>query len=294
MKSIRLLTIGNSFSNNALTYLERIAAGTDAVRFDVGRASLGGCSLEKHWNLATYTARQPDFGTYELQKDDDGQPVMVSLQKALVARPWDVISLQQVSHQSWRRDTFEPWLGQLLDLVHGAAPQAKVMLHQTWAYRCDTPYYAVHAITPETMHQRIRANYRHFASRYNCGILASGDALYRARQTEGCTYTWPDPDYDYQDAEAPALPYEPHSLAAGWHWQITQPGTGIPVLALDANHLNGRGCYLCSNLWFEKLTGLSAHDSAFAPDDLDTDDAAWLRDIAHETVAGLETEDRGE
>ena len=65
-----------------------------------------------------------------------------------------------------------------------------------------------------------------------------------------------------------------------------QTGAGIPQLALDANHLNARGCYLCSAVWFEALTGLSIHDSRFTPNDLDPKDAAFLRDIAHATAAG--------
>ena len=46
-KTVRLLTIGNSFAENALTYLPQIvdSAGHNLV---VGRANLGGCTLERH------------------------------------------------------------------------------------------------------------------------------------------------------------------------------------------------------------------------------------------------------
>lgn len=285
MKTIHLLTIGNSFSNNALTYLERIAEGTDAVRFDVGRASLGGCSLEKHWNLAQYTARQPDFKTYRVKAGRDGEPVEMNLQEALASQSWDVVTLQQVSRKSWLQDSFEPWLGDLHGMVKTAVPQARIFLHQTWAYRSDTPFYAENCITQEIMHRRIRENFRHYADKYGCGILPSGDAIDRARRTAGQTFEWPEPDYDYQKAEAPGLPRQDHSLAVGWHWRITQPENGIPELGRDSNHLNARGCYLCSAVWFETLTKMSIHDSQFSPDDLDTEDAAFLRDVAHATVA---------
>ena len=54
---IRLLTIGNSFAGNTLTFLQDIAAPVDGVRFEIGRANLGGCSLQKHSNLAEFTEK---------------------------------------------------------------------------------------------------------------------------------------------------------------------------------------------------------------------------------------------
>ena len=283
MKTIRLLTIGNSFAGNALTYLEPIAEATGAVHFDIGRANLGGCSLEKHWNLATYTAREPGFKTYCVGVDGDGEPLEMGLQNVLAAKPWDVVTLQQTSRKSWLRESFEPWLGQLHGMVRTRAPRADIMLHQTWAYRSDTPYYPENGMTQELMHSRIRDCYRHFAAKYDCRVLASGEALHRARQAPGRTFCRPDPDYDYQRGGAPGLPRQEHSFAVGWNWQITGPEDGIPVLCLDANHLNARGCYLCSCVWFETLTGLSTLESSFCPDELDPEDAAFLRDVAHAT-----------
>jgi len=290
VKTIRLLTIGNSFSENALTYLERIAEGTDSVRFDVGRASLGGCSLERHWNLSRYTERRPEYKTYRLGTGADGQPVSANLQDALAAKPWDFVTLQQVSARSWRCETFEPWLGLLHRMIRTAVPGAAVMLHQTWAYRSDTAFFAENAITQEIMHRRIRETYLHYAEKYTCGVLPSGEAIHRARTAPGRTFQWPDPVFDYQQAEAPALPRQDHSLAVGWYWLINQTENGIPALRVDPNHLNARGCYLCSAVWFETLSGLRVHDSRYAPEDIEADDAAFLRDMAHATVsAGRDT-----
>ena len=48
MQTIRLLTIGNSFADNAITFLQPLAESTGRVRFEIGTANIGGCSLEKH------------------------------------------------------------------------------------------------------------------------------------------------------------------------------------------------------------------------------------------------------
>ncbi len=284
MKTIRVLTIGNSFSENAVAHLPAIAARAGRVAFDVGRASLGGCSLEKHWNLAAYTERVPDVKTYCVGAGEDGTPIRATLPEALSLQKWDVVTLQQVSHKSFRQETFEPYLGQLCELVATRAPHAKVMLHQTSAYRTDSPFFPENGLNQATMCRRIVENYGHFAGRYGCGILRSGQAVQRARETEGATYQWPDPDFDYQNADAPALPAQEHSFAAGWHWRISNTPDGIPQLALDANHLNVRGCYLAGCVWYETLSGLDATDVSCVPETMDAEDAAWLRRIAHETV----------
>jgi hypothetical protein len=284
IKTIRLLTIGNSFADNALRHLESIAGSTAGVRIKVGRANIGGCSLEKHSNLARYTEAHPELKPYCLSTSPTGVRRLVTLQEALRAEPWDFVTLQQVSSHSWLRNSFEPHLGRLHKLVRKLAPRAKIWLHQTWAYRSDAPFLPEHAITQELMHTRIVATYRHYAAKYGCRVLPSGDAVQLARRTAGRTFTWPDPGYDYQHAKAPALPRQEHSLESGWHWQIVNTPNGVPALCLDAKHLNDRGCYLIGAVWFECLTGLDLHDAPFAPKGIEKATLAFLRDAAHQAM----------
>ncbi len=282
MKTIRLLTIGNSFADNALCYLEAIAASTGRVRLEIGRANLGGCSLEKHWNLAVYTTRHPEYKTYRLKTATDGTPCGATLQEALAAAPWDFVTLQQVSHKSWCRETYVPHLGLLHGLVRERAPQAAVLLHQTWAYRSDSPFLPQNSLTQELMFERIRAAYAGYAAELGCGVLPSGEAVRQVRRAPGRTFVWPEADFDYQHAEAPALPRQEHSLAVGWQWAINTSAEGIPELRVDCNHLNGAGCYLIGCVWFECLTGEDARSVTFVPDGIDAGTAAFYRETAHD------------
>lgn len=285
MRTVRLLTIGNSFAENALTYLREIAASSGQVELDVGRANLGGCSLEKHWNLSTYTEREPAFKPYLLGNASDGRPCRVTLQEALAAKPWDYVTLQQVSWRSPRRESYQPHLGLLHGLVRRLAPQAELLLHQTWAYRSDSGYLPANGLTQEGMLARIRENYRHYGASLNCRVIPSGEAVQRARGGEGRAFVWPDPVFDYQNGRAPALPNQAHSLEVGWHWAITDTPEGIPELRNDPNHLNAQGCYLIGCVWFECLTGLSIHDTSFVPEGMDRETVAFFRAVAHATVA---------
>ncbi len=279
MKTIRLLTIGNSFSENAITFLPQLAAADGTVAFDIGRASLGGCSLEKHWNLADYTRRAPDYKPYRLKGDEASS---ATLQEALSLQPWDFVTLQQASPKSWIRDSYEPFLGNLIGVVQTLAPTAEILLHQTWGYRSDAGFLADKGITQRYMFDRIRENYDHFGARYKLRLLRSGEAVQQARETPGHAFVWPDPAYDYTAPRPPALPDQTHSLIAGWRWAVNGTADGKPELVKDVIHLNSNGCYLIGCLWFARLTGRSALDNPFKPEGLDDETAAFLRRVAHE------------
>lgn len=281
MKTIRLLTIGNSLADTPLTYLSDIAASEGHVRFEIGRANIGGCSLKKHWNLAEYTRKHPEQTIYMLRVNTDGGPCMVNLQDALVAAPWDFVTINHASLVAPRRESYQPYLGLLHGLVRERAPQAEVVLHQTWAYREDASYLIDNGLTSDSMFARIRDNYAHFAAELGCRVIPTGEAIQEVRRLPGRTFVWPDPDFDYQHAEAPALPKQEHSLSIGWYWIFNDSADGIPELRLDTNHLNAAGCYLTGCVWFDVLTGRDARAVTFVPAGVDAGYAALLRETAH-------------
>jgi hypothetical protein len=71
---------------------------------------------------------------YTLEMNGNSTGFSVSLKDALLNRDWDVITVQQVSHQAPNYDTYQPYLGGLLDYVRRLVPKAKIAIHQTWAY----------------------------------------------------------------------------------------------------------------------------------------------------------------
>lgn len=278
MKTIRLLTIGNSFSENAITFLPQLAAADGAVRFEIHRASLGGCSLEKHANLADYTRHNPDYRPYRLTGDDASA---ANLQEALALQPWDFVTLQQASPKSWIRSTYEPFLGNLVREIRSAAPTAEILLHQTWAYRSDAGFLADKGISQRYMFDRIRENYDHFSAAYGLRLLRSGEAVQAARETPGHAFVWPDPRYDYTQPLPPALPDQTHSLIVGWRWSVNTTADGRPELTKDVIHLNREGCFLAGCVWFERMTGRSVRANTFLPDGLSSETADFLRGVAH-------------
>ena len=89
--SLKLLAIGNSFSNDATRLLPQVAkaGGKDLV---LGRASIGGCSLERHArHLAEARAGDAKGRAYNGFDDPKtGNKRSVTLIEALQSAEWDI------------------------------------------------------------------------------------------------------------------------------------------------------------------------------------------------------------
>ncbi len=127
-----ILSIGNSFSQDAQRYLHRIAKadGTGLRSFNL---YIGGCPLSRHYRNMLSGEK-----AYELEMNGENTGFKVSMEEALLNRDWDVVTLQQVSSQSPYHETYEPYLQELADYVRKCAPKAKLVIHQTWAYEQDS------------------------------------------------------------------------------------------------------------------------------------------------------------
>lgn len=128
-----ILSIGNSFSADAQRYLHQIAKA-DGFKLNAFNLFIGGCPLSRHYrNMLTEEA------AYQLQMNGESTGFKVSLKDALLNREWDVITIQQASHQSTDYDNYQPYINKLVEYVRLCQPKAKIAVHQTWAYEQDSP-----------------------------------------------------------------------------------------------------------------------------------------------------------
>lgn len=137
--TLRILAIGNSFSKDAVEqYLYELfdAAGQETV---IGNMYIGGCSLDTHWENASN-----DNAAYTYNEIVGGAKTETASQRLseiIASEPWDYISLQQVSGESGKYDTYTH-LPDMIDYVEGLAtnPDMKIVLHQTWAYQSGSTH----------------------------------------------------------------------------------------------------------------------------------------------------------
>ena len=133
-KPLKLLAIGNSFSEDAIEQnLFELAAAT-GHQMIIGNMYIGGCSLERHWGNAQ--SNKPDYDYRKIGIDGKmTRTANYTLDKALRDEQWDYVSLQQVSQLSGMYSSFQPHLDSLIAYVRARVPATtKLIWHVTWAY----------------------------------------------------------------------------------------------------------------------------------------------------------------
>ena len=133
-RTIKILAIGNSFSEDAIEQYLHELADADGIETIIGNLFIGGCSLERHMqcvngNLPDYRYRKigVDGVTKETPKCD--------IASAIADEEWDYVSVQQASHFSGDYTTYQPYLSQLVAYVKAHTKKdVKIVFHQTWAY----------------------------------------------------------------------------------------------------------------------------------------------------------------
>lgn len=173
---MKILSIGNSFSQDAQRYLHELAKH-DGVELYSVNLFIGGCTLEKHYdNLVQDTANY--------QREINGQATgeFTTIKSALVSERWDYITLQQASHKSGDYASYIPYITELYRYIKTLCPSAKILLHQTWAYEDKseklsiTPYQ-----TAEEMHTAIVNAYNQALEEVGFdGLIPCGQAMINA------------------------------------------------------------------------------------------------------------------
>lgn len=277
-KTVRVMAIGNSFSRDAMMHLPALAKAA-GVELIADNAIILGGSMEAH--VRGLEAFEAD-GPAHVGRPYGGK----SLQQMLKSQPWDIVTIQQASPLSIKPESFEPFAGRLIEYIRLHAPQAEIVVHQTWAYRDDHPFWDRDDYDTDRMYAELRAAYDDLAARYDLRQIRSGDAMQAVRLDPEWGRFTPDPDFDPDTAEHPALPKnEKRSLHRNFYW-IKDRKTDEHKLVRDGFHANSNGHYLLGCVWFEFLFEQSVLDNPLKSPWVDSEDAAILRRVAHEVVTG--------
>lgn len=273
-ETLRLFAVGNSFSQNATTFLPQLAkAGGHELVF--GTAQTGGCSLERHWKAIEADLANPDCKEAKIYGGK-------SLKEIISKGRWDVVTMQQYSLLSSDLETYRPFAEKLHAHLKTLQPGAEIIVHQTWAYRSDASRFGQvsagkHAADQREMWERSRAAYRRIASDLGSRVIPVGDAFWRLSSDPKWGYK-PDAVYDFQKPIFPILPGQENSLHVGYRWSADKK------LTKDANHANVAGQYLGGLVWYGFLFHESPENLAFVPAGLSPEFAAHLRQVAWQTV----------
>ena len=205
---MKILSIGNSFSEDATAYLQGASDGEIFVR----NLFIGGCSLERHANNIKTGASE-----YDYQKD--GVCVeKISIPDALKREKWDVVTVQQVSGLSGIYESYEPYMTEVLNYVRKCLPDVKIVLHRTWAYEVGSTHddFPRYGCSQPVMFEKIIEASTAAAKKHALSIIPVGNAVQEARKL---------PEFDIshggvsitRDTFHLSLPYGRYLAALVWY-----------------------------------------------------------------------------
>lgn len=172
---MNILAIGNSFSQDATRYLHKLAKA-DGENITVVNLYIGGCSLERHYkNIIS------DAPEYELEFNGDYTKVKVSIRQVLISRKWDYIVTQQCSPECTVYGSYQPYLDKLAEYIHFYAPEAELIIQQTWAYERDSERLntLMGYSDPEFMYRDLKDAYDKAAASIGARLIPCGEAFIR-------------------------------------------------------------------------------------------------------------------
>ena len=246
---VRVLAIGNSFSQDAVEqYLWELAQEA-GVKMIIGNAYRGGQGFQSHWIDVTEANN-----TFEYRKVQNGirsNTPHSALADIITDEPWNYITFQQVSQESGLTTTFEPYLTELIQYTQGLQtnPNAIYGYHQTWAYSHDSTHggFANYGNRQEVMYDSICQAVQYATAMHPefSFVVPSGTAIQNARTT----YLGDNMNRD------------------GYHLDLKM------------------GRYTAACVWLETITGISPVGFSYRPDGVDFLTAHTCQVAAHEAVA---------
>lgn len=130
-KSLKILAIGNSFTENSLEYMPNFLTNLGVQNVTIYRVTIAASSIESWW-----TRFQSDYAITPTKVIGSDIANIGSTLRAVFAHEWDYVVFQQVSTLSGDYSTIEPNLYSLATHVKALStnPNCKVAWHLTWSW----------------------------------------------------------------------------------------------------------------------------------------------------------------
>ena len=235
MKEIKILSIGNSFSQDSIYYLHKMAEEA-GIYSKIVNLYVPACSLEMHWDFM-----HKDEQAYNYEINGEKTENKVSVKEALLEEDWDYVVTQQASYDSGIEDLYYPFIELMYEFVKKYNPNGEFVLHETWAFEKDSThdYFVRYHNNQYEMYMRLKKAYERAADLIGVRLIPTGDIIQKLREVEPFIYE-----------------------------------RGGLSLCRDGFHMNLLyGRYIAASAWYEILFNESILDSTFIPStDLVEDD----------------------
>lgn len=258
---LKVLMIGNSFSICVLREMPKVAADM-GQGLDLCSMYIGGCTLERHARNIDAAGKKPYSITWSytsakkgsepfrsVLSTKDGKGFFSNIPEMLSADRWDIVTIQQGSHASWRIATYEPHGTKIINEIRKRAPQARIYVQQTWTYTPWDTRLAKWKIDQNVMFDRLEDAYGKFARSHSLPQIYMGEAVQRYRRELPVVYTEKTNDDDVCGTSK----FEKDEKTGRW-----RP-------AGDVFHLNKKGEFLQALVWTARIFDVDVTKSRYVP-----------------------------
>lgn len=225
---VKILTVGNSFSGDALRFLYDIfkAEGSTDVLFSY--LYLDSATLENHAkNIAEDTAA---YKWHLYDENGHSTTLKRTFSEAISYCDWDLIVIHQFSGLSGMGDSFSPYLENIISAAKEQCknPEVKFAWQMTWSYQSNSS----HASFVDYEKDQLQM--------YNCIVEAVKEVVCK------------NPDISF-------------ILPAGTAVQNARTSYMGDTLTKDGHHLSPFAKYLVGYTWYAALTGKTVQTPKFIP-----------------------------
>ena len=230
-ETLRILAIGNSFSDDGMEHLPALLEDMGIENVEVARLYIGGCSLERH--VKCYNTQEAAYEFYHSKAGENHwvkSAEKVPMQHALEMGEWDIITLQQVSGLSGKYESYVPHLDRLIAIVSKAQPQAELVWHMTWSYAKESTHgdFPKYDRDQQKMYDAITDCVHRMLKAYDCfeKIIPSGTAIQSLRLSEINN----SPKDFTRDGYHMDLGAGRYALACTWYETLIKPYTHLSMM----------------------------------------------------------------
>ena len=271
-KELKILTIGNSFTWSLKRHFVKLVKSVEGCDVKIEFANFGGCELSRHWKYIQHEEADSSKRIYF-----DGKK---KLREALAETKWDIVTIQQASHESWRPETYTH-AKDIVDYVKKYCPSAEIYIQQTWAYRADAPRLKAWGFSQQEMYEKVADAYAKTAKALNLKQIPSGYAVELARK-ELPTKFKPYTKEELASFYPPDVPKQAGDVVGSHFWSKNKKGE--MSLHSDTIHLNYYGEYLQACVWFAYLFDKSAEEVKYVPKNMSISTAKMFQKVADKAV----------
>ena len=294
-KPLKVLMIGNSFTGSVMRETPKLAKAA-GLPLDIVQCGIGGCPLEKHWANVEKSGDK-NFKPYgvsaRLVSGKKVFPRKANVTDMLVADKWDIVTIQQASGKSVSYKTYQPYADNLIAKIKELAPQAEIVIQQTWSYSPYDGRLVSWKMTPKDMYEALKEAYGQLAAKHGLRIIPTADAVQLFRDRLPVDYGKLLTRDEISKIQKPALVDFHGDVVGDSAWKQGRKGSHKDweeiKLRCDFSHFNARGHYLQACVWLGFLFDVDPTTFAYCPDGLPESDAKLMRECARDALAAAKS-----